>query len=372
MAEVKDMSEQTVSEKNNKTVTTWLFMVVALIMLLVTFGGFVRLTRSGLSIVEWNPITGVIPPLSEEAWQTEFAKYQQTPEFQKINHTMTLFEYKEIFWLEFIHRLIARFAGLFVVIPIFYFLFKGIIPWRKSPIFLLIGLLFGFQGFMGWYMVSSGLVDNPAVDHLRLTFHLLTALLLMGLALWMALRYFYHSPKIIRAQFKSAGFIMAVFLLIVLIIQIAYGGLMAGLKAGHVSNTWPLMGGRLIPPGLLDTFDTALENLLEAPLTVHFIHRWFSLAVLLVAIVLYYVVKRKNHAYAITKLALIFIVLAIIQISLGISVIWFSVPLVLALTHQAVALLLYVASIIIVYQILHEPVTAPVPQTEKELKPTTA
>ena len=366
------MSEQTVSEKNNKTVVTWLYMVVVLIMILVVFGGFVRLTRSGLSIVEWNPVTGVIPPLSEEAWQTEFAKYQQTPEFQKINYNMTLFEYKEIFWLEFIHRLIARFAGLFVVIPIFYFIFKGTIPWRKSGPFLLIGLLFGFQGFMGWYMVSSGLVDNPAVDHFRLTFHLLTALLLLGLSLWMALRYTYRFPKLIRTQFKSAGFLMGAFLLVVLIIQISYGGFVAGLKAGHVSNTWPLMAGRLIPLGLLDTFDSALENFLSAPLTVHFGHRWFSFAVLLTAIALYYLAKRKNYNTAVTKSSLIFIALAVVQISLGISVVWFGVPIVLALTHQATALLLYVASLIIIYQILHEPVTAPIPQAEKELKPTTA
>ncbi len=366
------MSEQTVPEKYNKAVVTWLYMVVVLIMILVVFGGFVRLTRSGLSIVEWNPVTGVIPPLSEEAWQTEFAKYQQTPEFQKINYNMTLFEYKEIFWLEFIHRLIARFAGLFVVIPIFYFIFRGIIPWRKSGPFLLIGLLFGFQGFLGWYMVSSGLIDNPAVSHFRLTIHLLTALLLLGLSLWQALRYTYRFPPLVRAQLRSAGFIVAVFLLVVLLIQISYGALVAGLKAGHVSNTWPLMGGRLIPAGLLDTFDSALENFVAAPLTVHFVHRWFSFAVLLAAIALYYLIKRQNYNAAVTKPVLIFILLSIVQISLGISVVLFGVPIVLALTHQATALFLYITSLIIIYQILHEPAPAAISQAEKELKPTAA
>lgn len=366
------MTEQTYSEKNNRKITIWLFVVVGLIILLVSFGGLVRLTRSGLSIVEWNPVSGVIPPLSEEAWQTEFAKYQETPEFQIVNRNMTLFEYKEIFWLEFIHRLIARFAGLLVVIPIFYFLFKGIIPWRKSAVYLLIGLLFGFQGFMGWYMVSSGLVDNPAVSHFRLAAHLLTALLLLGLTLWMALKHYYHFPKLYAAQVKSAGFLMAFFSFLVLIVQITYGAFMAGLKAGHISNTYPLMGGRLIPLGLLDTYNSFWENIISAPLTVHFIHRWFALAVLGVGILLYYLAKRKHYPADMQKSTLLFIALSVVQISLGISVVWFGVPIILALTHQAVALLMYAASIIIIYQILHEPLTAVAPQAEKELKPTAA
>ena len=145
------------SEKDNKAITTWLYIVCVLIMFMVVFGGYVRLTRSGLSIVEWNPISGVIPPLGEAAWQQEFTKYQQTPEFQKVNKDMTLEGYKSIFYVEYIHRLIARFAGLVVVIPLFYFIWKGIIPWRKSAVYLAIGLLFAFQGFLGWYMVSSGL-----------------------------------------------------------------------------------------------------------------------------------------------------------------------------------------------------------------------
>ncbi len=174
------------SEKDNKAVTTWLFVVCGLIMFMVVFGGYVRLTRSGLSIVEWKPVAGVIPPIGDEAWQLEFEKYQQTPEFQKVNKNMTVDDYKGIFYVEYIHRLIARFAGLIVVIPLFYFLWKGIIPWRKSAIYLVIAALFGFQGYLGWYMVSSGLTNVPAVSHFRLTIHLLMALFLLALTLWMA------------------------------------------------------------------------------------------------------------------------------------------------------------------------------------------
>ena len=132
------------SEQDNKKIIRWLFVVSGLIMIMVVFGGFVRLTRSGLSIVEWNPVSGVVPPIGQAAWEAEYAKYQQTPEGMYINHQMTISEYKEIFYVEYIHRLIARFAGLFVVIPLFYYLYKGIIPWRRSAIYLTIGALFGF------------------------------------------------------------------------------------------------------------------------------------------------------------------------------------------------------------------------------------
>ncbi len=172
---------------SERAITNWLLTVCVLITLMVLLGGYVRLTRSGLSIVEWNPVSGVVPPIGEQAWQVEFEKYQQTPEFQKVNHQFTLDEYKRIFYVEYIHRLIARMAGLIVVIPLFYFVWKQWIPWRKSGIYWLIAALFGFQGFLGWYMVSSGLENRPTVSHFRLTIHLLMALSLLALTLWMAL-----------------------------------------------------------------------------------------------------------------------------------------------------------------------------------------
>ena len=208
---------EAMSEKDNKAVTTWLYIVCVLIMFMVVFGGYVRLTRSGLSIVEWNPVSGVIPPLGEAAWQQEFAKYQLTPEYQKVNKDMTLEGYKSIFYVEYIHRLIARFAGLVVVIPLFYFLWKGIIPWRKSAVYLAIALLFAFQGFLGWYMVSSGLREIPAVSHLRLTIHLLMALFLLALTLWMALNHRYGFPKRVGGVSRSTPFWLSVLLIAVLV-----------------------------------------------------------------------------------------------------------------------------------------------------------
>jgi len=330
-------------EKANKTVTAWLLIVAALVALMVVVGGYVRLTRSGLSIVEWNPISGVIPPIGDAAWQAEFTKYQQTPEFKLINSRMTLDGYKQIFYLEWAHRLIARIAGLIVVLPLAYFLWRKIIPWRRSGVYLAIVALFGFQGFMGWYMVSSGLIDAPHVSHFRLTIHLLIALTLLAIALWTALSRTY--APLDGSQTRWSRFGIAVLAIIVL--QIAYGGLVAGLKAGKVSNTWPLMGGALVPAGLLSSVGGWLESLLEAPATVHFIHRWLAFVVLAFAIWLY--MRRGNRqtktARQIRAGAATLVAMVVVQILLGISVVLFGVPIWLALLHQTTALAMFATAV---------------------------
>lgn len=334
-----------------RTVAVWLFFVCFLIVGLVVFGGYVRLTRSGLSIVEWNVITGMVPPIGEAAWQAEFAKYQQTPEFQKVNQAMTLAEYKSIFYVEYFHRLIARIAGLIVVVPLFVFLWRGMIPWRKSGVYWLIAALFGFQGFLGWYMVSSGLVERPSVSHYRLTIHLLTALTLLALTLWMALRLMDSTSRPAGQGAQTAAARWGVALLVVLVLQIAYGGLVAGMKAGHASDTWPLMFGYLLPPGLLSAVQPWWVNLLETAATVHFVHRWFAFVVLLATAVLFWQTRDSRHAPVIGRMLGLLLVLVGLQIVLGISVIWFHVPLLLALSHQAVALLLFIVVITLNYQL---------------------
>ncbi|MCO6451475.1 MAG: COX15/CtaA family protein [Caldilineales bacterium] len=351
------------SAKANRAVTIWLFVVCALIIFMVSFGGLVRLTRSGLSIVEWNPVSGVIPPVGDQAWQLEFEKYQQTPEFQKVNHEMTLEGYKRIFMLEYIHRLIARFAGLIVVIPLLYFLIRGIIPWRKSAVYLLIAAGFAFQGALGWYMVSSGLIDRPSVSHYRLTAHLLTAIALLALTFWMGLRHLYNFPAKEPKGGKSFGYRLSWLLVAVLVIQMSYGGLVAGLKAGHASNTWPLMFGYLIPPGMLSVIEPWWLNLIETATTIHFMHRWFAFAVLIVAVVLYFVARKRHYSQAIHNGILLMIVLTFVQIGLGISVVWLGVPIWLALLHQGTALLLFLTAIYLIYQCGHamQPETATTP-----------
>ena len=347
------------SEKDNRAVTTWLWVVCFLIMAMVVVGGFTRLTRSGLSIVEWRPVSGVIPPIGEAQWQQEFAKYQETPEFQKVNKEMTLDGFKRIFYVEFIHRLIARFAGLFVVIPLFYFLWKKIIPWRKSGIYLAIAVLFGFQGYMGWYMVSSGLEDIPAVSHFRLTIHLLMALFLLALTLWMALNHRYRFPEPVAGVSRSGPFWLSVFLFAVLVLQISYGGLVAGLKAGHASNTYPLMFGYLIPPGLLSVVEPWWRNLIEVATTVHFVHRWFAFAVLIAAIILYYFTRKRGYSAEVHKSIIWLIGLIALQITLGVFTVWLNVNIVLALLHQTTALVLFVVAFFINYRIVHEPLPYP-------------
>src|ERR1041385_7218575 len=231
----------------NRAVMTWLFVFAFIVGFLVIFGGFVRLTRSGLSIVEWNPISGSMPPIGQKAWEEEFAKYQQTPEFIKVNSSMTLDEYKYIFYIEWIHRNIARFAGLVYAIPVFYFLFTKKIPFKEFGIYFIMGLLFIAQAVAGWAMVASGLVDRPSVSHFNLMIHLLLALSLLGLSLWTAFGHKYGFPERSKPAKWSLPSKLALTSFLLLLIQISYGAMTAGLKAGHVSDTWPLMFGKLIP-----------------------------------------------------------------------------------------------------------------------------
>lgn len=338
-------------ESSQRPVRVWLYVLAALIATMVVVGGFVRLSRAGLSIVEWNVLTGVIPPIGEQAWQAEFAKYQQTPEFQKVNAAMTLAAYQEIFLIEWAHRLIARLVGLVVLVPLAVFLIRGTIPWRKSGVYVLILLLFGFQGFLGWFMVASGLIDRPHVSHYRLTIHLLAALTLLAICLWQALNLTPRYAAVRRQKAIPGQRGLAVLLLIVVVLQVAYGGLVAGLKAGHASDTWPLMFGYLIPPGLLSVLRPWWQNLVETATTVHFIHRWFAFIVLIIAAILYYRARRTRDAGTVQHGALVMIAVIGLQIVWGVSVVILGVPLWLALLHQATAVVLFSVAIFLNHQL---------------------
>ena len=322
----------------NSAVKKWLFIFTFIVAFLIVFGGFVRLTRSGLSIVEWNPVSGVVPPIGRQAWEKEFAKYQSSPEYQKVNTGMTLGEYQLIFYIEWIHRLVARLAGLAYAVPVFYFLFRKIIPWNEFGMYLLMGLLFIGQAFAGWIMVASGLVDRPSVSHFNLTIHLLLALTLLGLSLWTALGHQYGFPDYTRKARWSAASKTAVASLVILMIQIAYGGMTAGLKAGHVSDTWPLMFGKLIPPNLFNSW----LNLFETPQTIVFIHRWFAwLGLIAVPVAYYFVKKKQNYPRDIMNGLKWLTAVVALQITLGVLTILSYVNIVVALIHQANAILLF-------------------------------
>ncbi len=331
----------------NRAVMTWLFSFAFIVAFLVVFGGFVRLTRSGLSITEWNPISGTVPPLGEKAWLEEFAKYQQTPEFKQINFNMTLGEYKYIFYIEWIHRFIARFAGLFYAIPVFYFLFKKTIPIREFSIYFVMGLLFIAQAFAGWIMVASGLVDRPSVSHFNLTIHLLLALTLLGLSLWTAFGHKYGFPDASKKAKWSLPSKLALISFVLLIIQISYGGMTAGLKAGHVSDTWPLMFGKLVPPNLFNSW----INLFEVPQTIVFVHRWFAWLGLLAVPLAFYIVRKQNYPRDIQTGLMWLIGGVALQITLGVLTILSYVNIVIALIHQANALVLFALAIYFIHRL---------------------
>jgi len=330
----------------NTIVMKWLNIFAFIVAFLIVFGGFVRLTRSGLSIVEWNPVSGVFPPIGQQAWEQEFAKYQQTPEYIKVNTGMTIGEYQYIFYIEWIHRLIARLAGLAYAVPVFYFLFTKKIPFKEFGIYFVMGMLFIGQAVAGWIMVASGLVNRPSVSHFNLTIHLLLALILLGLAQWTALGHKYGFPDSTRKAKWSSPSKLAVLFLGLLLIQITYGGFTAGLKAGHVSDTWPLMFGKWIPPNLF----TSWLNLLETPQTIVFIHRWFAFAVLAAVGYVYFMVRKNNYQSDLLK-GLQWLTAAVtLQIILGILTILLYVNIVIALLHQAGAIALFALSIYFIHR----------------------
>ena len=239
---------------------------------MVIIGGVTRLTRSGLSMVEWHPISGIMPPLTDIAWETEFEKYQQYPEYQKLNQGMTLPQFKFIFFWEYVHRLIGRLLGVFFIIPFTYFLIKKKLnpPLMKKLLFMFV--LGGLQGLYGWYMVKSGLVDNPHVSHYRLAGHLLLAFGLMAYIFWTALTI--NKKKFIPSTAYNREKLQPVlnWILAVIFLQIIYGAFTAGLKAGYGWNTFPKMAGEWVPSGLLP-LTPWWKNFVEHTFTVQFIHR---------------------------------------------------------------------------------------------------
>ncbi len=335
----------------NRAVFSWILAFGLFAVFLVVFGGFVRLTRSGLSIVEWNPVSGAVPPLTQQAWENEFSRYQLTPEFRQINFNMTLAQYKEIFVIEWLHRLLARLAGFVFAVPFFIFVFKKMIPMSEVAFYVVMGALFLAQAVMGWLMVSSGLVDQPSVSPYLLTGHLFLALALIGLSLWTALGHLYGFPDYRRpARWSVASRAMLVGL-ILLLIQMAYGGITAGLKAGHVSNTWPLMLGRLIPNDLLSQVQPAAFNLVGAPLTVAFIHRWLAFAFLAAAIILYLIIRSGGASASLRMGFRVLAILAVLQIALGVAVVVSGVDIPVALAHQLNAIGLFIVSLFLLHRL---------------------
>jgi len=329
------------SSNSNRAITWWLLICLVLIFAMVVLGGVTRLTGSGLSMVNWHPIHGAIPPLNSEQWRQEFNNYQQSPEYQKINRDMSVADFKSIFWFEYSHRMLGRLIGMVFLLPFLYFWWRKKIMPGLTPKLIIMFCLGGLQGLLGWYMVKSGLVNNPHVSQYRLTAHLLSAILIYGFILWTILDLNQH--KIYQAINQSTVArwrTSSLILISLLLLTIVSGGFVAGLKAGLIFNTFPLMGGRWIPEGIGALTPWHL-NLFENMVTVQFSHRLLAITtgILLLA---WYIKGRGHFEDRQIKLSFKLVgMLVIIQLLLGISTLLMHVPVSLAAMHQAGALLLF-------------------------------
>jgi heme a synthase len=330
----------------------WLFACSLLVAGLVVFGGYVRLSRAGLSIVEWQPVRGILPPLGEAGWQRAFTQYQDSPEYRLVNTGMSQAAFRRIFLIEWWHRLIARLAGLAILLPGAWLMATRRIPPGERGRYLLIGALFLGQALMGWLMVASGLVAHPAVSHLRLTLHLLLALALLSLCLWTAFGHAYGLPSRAAKRTWSPVVISLLAMLALLMLQISYGGLTAGLKAGYLSATWPTFQGHWWPLGFYDRALGPLVNLVENPLAVLFVHRWLGWAVLLAALASWLLARLTRLGPAQRLLVLTPLLAVGGQIVLGILVTLGQMNLHLALLHQAWALVILAVTLHALHRLL--------------------
>ncbi|MEK6637236.1 MAG: COX15/CtaA family protein [Pseudomonadota bacterium] len=313
-------------------IANWLIAVAVLVFMMVVIGGITRLTESGLSITEWKPVSGALPPLSDAAWAAAFTKYQATPEYLEINKGMSLAAFKFIFFWEWAHRLLGRVIGLAFAMPLLWFAVRRAIPKGYGLRLIALLALGGLQGAIGWWMVVSGLSERTDVSHYRLAVHLLTALFILGGLLWTALD--------LKALAKNAATPPARMTWLgagvagVLFIQLLFGAYTAGLNAGQVSNTWPLMNGRFVPDGIMGASGW-FATLTNDPFLIHFVHRWWAWVVVAALVVLARRVKAAGVRSAAVGIHSAFGT----QIILGIATVMTGVNIMSAVLHQAVGAL---------------------------------
>lgn len=330
------MSTISADQGRERIIASWLLLCCVMIFAMVVLGGVTRLTGSGLSMVEWDPIFGVVPPLNQDEWRDVFDKYRASPEYQKVNMHMDVHDFKSIYWFEFAHRLLGRAIGTVFLLPFLFFLWRGWLHRPLIPKLVTMFVLGGLQGALGWYMVASGLVDNPHVSQYRLTAHLLAAFIIYGFIFWVALDLLSTRQKHTAGSPRGLRIGTLLFLLLVLI-TISSGGFVAGLKAGHAYNTFPLMDGKLIPEAIF-LLEPRWHNFFENIATVQFDHRLLALLVLISGIALW--VYARGLPAPLRLRAHLLLGMIGIQVSLGISTLLLHVPVALASAHQAGALVL--------------------------------
>ena len=326
----------------DKAIIYWLFSGCILVFIMVIVGGITRLTNSGLSMTDWHLVTDTLPPLSEEKWQAAFDAYKQFPEYQKINihNDFQLSDYKFIYFWEWFHRFIGRIIGLIFIVPFLYFwINKRIDKATLKKCFILLGMG-ALQGFFGWFMVKSGLIDNPDVSHYRLSLHLTFAFLTFAYTLWVALDLIYSDRKLVLVGLKKLARITMIFLLI----QIIYGGFVAGLNAGLIHNHWPLMSdGKFFHESIILEKDSWLSRFTEGKSGVQFVHR--TMAYIVVGLILYLYFKSQKFALTSQQQTGLnaLVILVFLQFALGIFTLLYNVPLWLGLIHQVMAFILLTA-----------------------------
>ncbi len=335
---VKRLNESVLTplqKKNRKQIRLWLYSILLLCLAIVLVGGATRLTGSGLSITEWKPIHGVIPPIGEEQWQEEFLKYQQIAQYKLLNHDMTLSGFKVIFWWEWAHRVLGRLVGIVALLGFIWFWATRRIEKNLLLQLIIVPILIGFQGVIGWWMVASGIGESnlTSVSQYRLAFHLITACFVIIFVTYLSRGLTEYSEK--PADQKIQYF--AGWLVVLILMEIYFGALVAGLHAGKVYNTWPFMDGQIIPDGLLQHSPVWL-NFFENSLTVQFVHRFFAYFLFFVALIHVLYVKKNVPNSTHSRRALFVCVMIIIQALLGILTLLHEVPISLGLIHQSVAL----------------------------------
>lgn len=330
---------------NNKTIAVWLLIVCALVYVMVVLGGVTRLTGSGLSMVDWKPVTGILPPIGEQEWIDEFAKYQESPEFQKVNSQMDVTGFKSIFWLEYLHRLLGRTIGLAFLLPFLYFVARGYIAPKETPKYGLMFVLGGLQGLLGWYMVKSGLVHDPHVSQYRLTAHLIAAFAVYSYMFWVAMNLLF--PGEVR---KHEWYAKSVVLTALIVTTVVSGGFVAGLKAGKIYNTFPMMGDYWIPPGMT-SMQPLWRNFFDNTTTVQFDHRILAITTFVLIVWFWFRVRKTEmpRRAAIATSALLHT--ATLQVVLGVSTLLLAVPIFLGAVHQAVAMLLFTVALFLAHSL---------------------
>ncbi len=335
---------------HSRTVATWLLVCCALVFAMVVLGGVTRLSGSGLSMADWRPMTGVLPPMNDSEWQRLFELYRQTPEFLKKNSYMDVNDFKGIFWLEYLHRLLGRTIGIAFLLPFLFFVWKGYIRKREFPKYSLMFVLGGMQGVLGWYMVKSGLVDNPHVSHYRLTAHLIAAFLIYAYMFWVALTLLFPS----HATEKHPWYGKTLALSTLITVTIISGGFVAGLKAGKIYNTFPKMGEYWIPPDFL-ALEPAWRNFFDNMATVQFDHRVLAITTFVLIVTYWMKLRNTDLPARIRRGVNALLHAAVLQVVLGISTLLLVVPIFLAASHQAVAMLLFTVALYLCHGLRNSP-----------------